>query len=231
MKSLPYILFCSMTSAACAAVIIDSYALIPNAASGSQASGSFPDTGGTELNDDIFATSSHYSDAAYSGYSASTGTDLVNAQPSIVFTLDDTYSLTGLTVGYYASNNPDLSPRSGLANGVGAGNTPDTTFGDYIEVSTSTDGISFSAPTRFDPYPTGDVGFVNDDLTFSVDLTGFSGSFVQVDFFRDHNTAGGNWLFLSEVDFEGTAIPEPSAMALVFGLGALALATTRRRKA
>jgi hypothetical protein len=93
-----------------------------------------------------------------------------------------------------------------------------------VSISSSTDGVAFSAPVVVNPIVWTASG--NGDTMTSVDLTSLpAGQFYQVDVFDP-----GQWMMLSEFQFDGTsAIPEPSTFILA-ALGLLGLMGFRRRR-
>jgi len=98
----------------------------------------------------------------------------------------------------------------------------------YVEVSTSTDNLTFSSPTQYILSNTA-VGGTSTAVTDTLNVAALdSAQYVKIDWFKTPaNPGAGNWVFISEVDFDGSAIPEPSA-ALLGCLGLLALLRRRR---
>ena len=69
------------------------------------------------------------------------------------------------------------------------------------------------------------------DFSFaSVDVSSYSDLTVEVSAQRGQNETSGTFVGLKSVAFSGSAIPEPSAFGLLAGIGALALAVSRRRR-
>lgn len=90
-----------------------------------------------------------------------------------------------------------------------------------ISYEFSPDGVNFSTPSVFTPSPSQYTTYGGRWQHHSV---AGAGSYVRVNLTR----TGGNWVFLSEVEFSGTPIPAPGALALL--CGGLALMTPRRRR-
>ncbi|MCH7229100.1 PEP-CTERM sorting domain-containing protein [Haloferula sp. A504] len=95
---------------------------------------------------------------------------------------------------------------------------------DY-RISTSTDNSDFSNTTGILDLPTGSaVSGTASTILYTLDVSSLNDAkYVQVELFN-----ANQWVMLSEVDFDGAAVPEPSTALL----GALALlALLRRRRA
>lgn len=97
-----------------------------------------------------------------------------------------------------------------------------------VEISTSTDNVTFSSPTQYVLSRTPVGGSSTADMD-SLDVTGLADAqYIQIDWFKNAaNPGDGNWVFMSEVQF--SAIPEPSGAALI-GMGACALLLHRRKR-
>lgn len=128
-----------------------------------------------------------------------------NAWASITVNLNATYNLATIDLYTYTSFN--------------AG---------FVEISTSTDNVTFSSPTQYILSNTA-VGGSKSSVTDSIDVSALADAqYLTIDWFKTPaNPGAGNWVFISEVDFDGSAIPEPSA-ALLGGLGLLALLRRQR---
>ncbi len=94
---------------------------------------------------------------------------------------------------------------------------------DY-RISTSTDNSDFSNTTGILDLPTGSaVGGTASTILYALDVSALNDAqYVQVELFN-----ANQWVMLSEVDFDGAAVPEPST-ALLGALGLLALLRRRR---
>lgn len=91
-----------------------------------------------------------------------------------------------------------------------------------VRISTSTDNVDFSNTTGTIDL-TGGSTFGGNTIGYTVDIS----ALPNAEYVRIELLDATQWVMLSEVDFDGGAIPEPSA-ALLGGLGLLALLRRRR---
>ncbi len=164
--------------------------------------GPYPDSTGTELNDNAPLTSS-FGDPGW------VGTITVNQPtlptPEVDLTFDKEYNFSNLTITYL------VDPNDGIPGP------------NHVDLSFSIDNVSYSTPqtfTGFDPRTSGPAAIE----TLTLDLTGHSGQFVKASFMQP---ASYTWVFLGEMDFTGT-IPEPNTVLLA-GLGGLLMWRSSRR--
>ena len=163
-------------------------------------SGLISDVGDIKLTDGAFATGT-WNDGTNVGFR--NDADNGAPQPRIVFDLGGLHNMTTVdiwTVTTFLSSTESVS------------------------ISSSTDNVSFSTPVVVDPIIwTG--GFTNTNLRQgSIDVSSLpAGQYYQVDVFDD-----AQWMMINEVEFTGTAVPEPATTALL-GLGGLALILRRRK--
>jgi hypothetical protein len=98
-----------------------------------------------------------------------------------------------------------------------------------VTISTSTDGSTWSLTTVADTLAWVDQGAIEGNgidygNKVTIDVSSLpTGQFIKMDFVEP-----SQWMMLTEIDFEGTAVPEPSTTALL-GLGGLALILRRRK--
>ena len=151
-----------------------------------------PDTTGRELSDGQFGSTSTSLPSAWSGFQ-DTAEDDGTAQAEITFDLGDTLSLDSVWIDYGAGS------RYGI-------DAPDS-----VEISLSTDGVTFGDVFTFDGFNNasldGDADGVSDYVyarRLIAELGGEDASYVRLSFFSDKE-----WIFLNEIQFvtDGTATP------------------------
>ena len=92
-----------------------------------------------------------------------------------------------------------------------------------VTISSSVNGSTWSATTVADTLAWVDQGAVFGNKV-TIDVSSLpTGQFYKMDFIEP-----GQWMMITEVDFEGSAVPEPTTTALL-GLGGLALIMRRRK--
>lgn len=168
------------------------------------------DAGNTKLTDRLtsLGNSEAFQDNSWAGF-RDEAPDSTGPQPEITFDLGSVTNLDDMIITYLAGDSAGI-------------NAPDS-----LNVLVSDDGSLFTpALTGAMPFdPTGGALFV-DDVT--IDLSGFSGQFVRLQFFNDTQ-----WTFLGEVTFTADlAIPEPASIAIwsLIGLGLCGYGIARRRR-
>jgi MYXO-CTERM domain-containing protein len=157
----------------------------------------------TTLKDNVIGVGS-WGDGHYVGF----GDAASNAWASVTFTFDNVYDFQTIDPYTYS--------------GFNAG---------YVEVSTSLDNLTFTSPTQY-ILTNAAVGPPSSAVTDSLDVSALpDAQYVKIEWFKtDTNPGTGNWVFISEVDFEGqtAAVPEPASVAM--GLMGLTLIAARRRR-
>ncbi len=129
-------------------------------------------------------------------------------QPQLTFTLPGTYNLSSVTIHYGVRT----------ASAVEAPSSADIAVG----------GGGFANHTGFDN--TASVNNFGDIRSNTINLGGAVGSSVTIQIRGTQSPlAGTAWLGLTEIEFDGTLIPEPAA-GLFLGLGAFGLVLRRRRR-
>lgn len=86
--------------------------------------------------------------------------------------------------------------------------------------------MTFSSPTQYILTNT-PVGAPKSSVTDALDVTALADAqYIKIEWFKTPTYPGlGNWVFLSEVDFD--AVPEPASLALI-GVGGMMM--LKRRK-
>ncbi|MBT8045176.1 MAG: PEP-CTERM sorting domain-containing protein [Verrucomicrobiae bacterium] len=122
---------------------------------------------------------------------------------SMTFTFDDTYKFSTIVIYEHTQ----------LINGIA-----------NVDILTSVNGTDFSSATNYAIGAGTAVGGTAHAVEHSLDVSSLADAqYIRFNFV----SAGGSWMTLTEIDFDGTAIPEPST-AILGGLGLLALLRRRR---
>ena len=127
-------------------------------------------------------------------------------QPQTVFDLGGEFDLTDLTVHY------GVRPGSGVFG--------PSSVDIYVDGDFAGNFAGFDNSANIDNF--GDI------RSNTFDLTGLSGESVRLDFLSDQQ-----WLGLTEIEFNGTSVPEPTSVVLWSLVGSLAVGAVfwrRRRK-
>ncbi|MBA3482541.1 MAG: PEP-CTERM sorting domain-containing protein [Pirellulales bacterium] len=144
--------------------------------------------------------------------------DTAVSQPQLTFDLGGTYAVNSVTVHYVIDHiagddtrnlrAPDMMTATFSAAGVGG------PFGSAVVESGWDDSDAGD----------GTAGGVGDARSLTTSLGGAIASAVQLDF-----RTNGEWLFISEISFDGSLVPEPATLGSL-ALGCmLAGASSRRR--
>ena len=151
----------------------------------------------------------------------SSGTDFggIDPNPSVLFDLGAVYTINSFHVWNYneAVLRASGSVRTNLTNrGV---NGVSVEYGTTVALgSTVTEITNFAQANALATYAGENFnGF-----------TSFNARYIKFDINSNHGDAN-SFYGLSEVQFDGIAIPEPSSAALLLGLGSIALVLRRRK--
>jgi hypothetical protein len=159
------------------------------------------DAGNLKLTDGVYPISA-WSDGTNVGFKDGTAAQKLVGKPSVTFDLGGTVALT--TVDIWTEEQFRDS-------------------GESVTISSSTDGSTWSATTVATTLNWVDQGATYGDKV-TIDVSALSdGRYFKMVFVED-----GQWTMLTEIDFEGAAVPEPTTTALL-GLGGLALIMRRRK--
>jgi hypothetical protein len=133
------------------------------------------------------------------------GSDSGVSQPQLVFNLGGSYFVDSATF-YYIVGYPDGAQRANV-------HAPDSMTATF---SSSGTGGPFTSPIvetvgwNDAPAPVPNVGGAGQARVLTVPLGGTFADAVRFDFLTD-----GEWMLLSEVTFDGRAVPEPAGVALI----------------
>jgi hypothetical protein len=163
---------------------------------------SIADPGNLKLTDGVYPISA-WSDGANVGWKDGSAAQKLVGKPSVTFNLGGLVDLT--TVDIWTEEQ-----------------FRDTT--ESVTISSSTDGSTWGATT----VAIANINWVDQGATYGDKVTIDVSSLPTGQYYKMVFVDSGQWTFLTEVDFEGSAVPEPSTTALL-GLGGLALILRRRK--
>ena len=156
------------------------------------------DAGNLKLTDGVYPISG-WSDGTNVGFIGGSAGQL---KPGVTFDLGGLFDLTTI----------DVWTEEQFAYGS-----------ESVTISSSVNGSTWSATTVADTLAWVDQGAVFGNKV-TIDVSSLpTGQFYKMDFIEP-----GQWMMITEVDFEGSAVPEPTTTALL-GLGGLALIMRRRK--
>lgn len=159
------------------------------------------DAGNSKLTDGNYPIS-NWNDGTNVGFANGSNAQKAVGKPSVTFDLGGLFDLTSV----------DIWSEEQFTNGE-----------ESVTISSSTDGLTWSPTTVADSLDFIDQGAVyGDKVTVGVSSLATGRYFKMV--FAD----SGQWMMLTEIDFEGTAVPEPSTFALL-GLAGLVFLLRRQR--
>ena len=148
------------------------------------ASSGHPDTSGSELTDGQFGSTNTSLPPVWTGFQ-DTDVDDGTVQAEVIFDLGASTSLDSIWIDYCAGG------KSGV-------NAPD-----WVEISTSADGVNFGNTLTFSDFNNASIDANADGFTDSfyarrliAEMAGEDASYVRLSFFSDEE-----WLFLSEIQF------------------------------
>jgi len=187
-------------------------AIIANVTASSQ----IGDTTTFDRDDDYLVDGSGLTGGAHTGtvepnmwLSSGSGFGGIDPDPRVTFDLGGLYEITSIQVWNYNENPPNLTNR-----GV---NAVSVNYGTTAALGSSVPGITNFAQADATETYTGEV--------FD-SFTPFQARFIEFDIDSNHGDAN-TFYGLSEVQFDGTLVPEPSGV-LLGSLGLLALLKRRR---
>ncbi|MEM1223802.1 MAG: PEP-CTERM sorting domain-containing protein [Verrucomicrobiota bacterium] len=210
--------------------------------------GSFTSTAFTPITESVFAAAGRGATGVQFGDGFdTTTTQNFGATP----TGQQALSFTGLSSDYQFvigfTSSTDVVLNFDWANTETSGGS----FGDFLNISYSSDGVNFTsfapnsgssfvAPGSYAAFEdtagwsastdaSAGFAFADGQSDASVDLSGF-GEISFIRFEVDAPSASGRIGF-DNIHVAGTSVPEPSAFAAILGVAALAFAANRRRRA
>ena len=148
-----------------------------------------------------------------------TSSGLLNAANLLSNNLLRTVQLDTMGLGFGWFVDANVSPNAVLTVSV------DLTLFEDVEMTFAYAGQNGA----FDLFVGGQTFSPTSDTLGTVDLSAFEGGLANIDFtFADFS--GIDNAFLDNIQITGTAVPEPSTYAAIFGVIALGIAVARRRK-
>ena len=151
----------------------------------------------------------------------SSGTDFggIDPNPSVLFDLGAVYTINSFHVWNY--NEMDLRPNGSVRTNLTTRgvNGVSVEYGTTVGLGSTVAGISNFAKAD------GLATYAGQNFN---GFTSFNARYIKFDINSNHGDAN-SFYGLSEVQFDGIAIPEPSSAALLLGLGSIALVLRRRK--
>jgi hypothetical protein len=140
------------------------------------------------------------------------------SQPQLTFDLGGTYALNSVTVHYTIDHVAGDDTRN-----LRAPDSMTATFSSAGAAGPFGGGVIQSSWDDSDA-DDGPAAGIGDARSLTTALGGVSANAVSLDFLTN-----GEWLFISEISFDGVLVPEPAALGLL-AVGGVILGAARRRR-
>ena len=160
------------------------------------------DAGNLKLTDGVYPISA-WSDGTNVGFKDGTAAQKAVGKPSVTFDLGGLYDLTTI----------DIWTEEQFRDAT-----------ESVTISSSTDGSTWDATT----VAIANINWVDQGVTYGDKATIDVSALSNGRYFKMVFAETGQWTMLTEIDFDGTLVPEPGSLALM-GLGGLCLLKRRRR--